>query len=611
MASGSVGLVVTAHDSMWFNWWENSQSTENNSTEIGWNLTLTSDAYGRINSTAQKSYWVNVNGVYYEGINTVGIGANGNIILASGTTVISHETDGKKDFSFSFAQYFGITFSDVWIGSINGSGTGTLTPIARASQPSCITYPNTTQNVGDLGSTITVHMNRKSTEFIHYVYAVWGDRTVEVGANVTDNIEWKLPLDFASGVPNGTTGYGTIVADTYIGSTYIGTKHVDFIATIPSSIIPTVTIATSDPTGYKTKYGAFVQGQSKFKTEVTASGVYGSTIKSYKIEADGKTYTSIPVTTDVISGKGELTIKATVTDSRDRASAISGKVNVLPYTTPQINSISVYRCNENGEKANSGEYLAVKFSAKITALNNKNSAVYSIQYKKSSDTEYTTEEVITDYSGQYTIQNGVFIFAADTASSYDIIFTASDDFLSVDKTATGSSIKKLWSILKRGFGFAFGKIAELANTLEIALDTVFYNTADFREGIKIKGKDLDYIVEQGETEDGWYYRKWNNGTAECYQNKVFTFHATLAWGSGYISCTNDSSATSMLEQTLPEGLFAEVYDAQITLYKPGYLLVAMGNWFDSTSVKCYVWLPTGPYDSLEVWNSCRVIGRWK
>ena len=137
--SGSVGVEVTAYDSMWFNWWQTSQSIADNTTTISWNLTLTSSAYGKIDANFVKSWWVNVNGAYYEGKNYVNIAANSEKTLATGSTVIQHEEDGTKTFDFSFAQYFGINFNG-WIGSVEGSGKGTLNNISR--QASIITAPN-------------------------------------------------------------------------------------------------------------------------------------------------------------------------------------------------------------------------------------------------------------------------------------------------------------------------------------------------------------------------------------------------------------------------------------------------------------------------------------
>lgn len=129
--SGSSGVNVTSHDSLWFNWSRTNYSIGDNYTDIYWELVLTSDGYGTISSTASKSWNITVNGTYYEGFNTVGIGANATKVLVSGTTRIYHNSDGSKQFSYSFNQYFGITFSGSWVGTVSGSGSDWLDTIPR------------------------------------------------------------------------------------------------------------------------------------------------------------------------------------------------------------------------------------------------------------------------------------------------------------------------------------------------------------------------------------------------------------------------------------------------------------------------------------------------
>jgi len=122
---------VTNWDTLRFQWWESEQSIAYNYTTIGWKLELISTSYGAMQSSAAKSWWVNVNGSYYEGTNNVSINNNTTKELASGYTTIYHNSDGTKEFSYSFSQYFGITFSGNRINSVSGSSTGTLTSIPR------------------------------------------------------------------------------------------------------------------------------------------------------------------------------------------------------------------------------------------------------------------------------------------------------------------------------------------------------------------------------------------------------------------------------------------------------------------------------------------------
>lgn len=142
---------------------------------------------------------------------------------------------------------------------------------------------------------------------------------------------------------------------------------------------------------------------------------------------------------------------------------------MLAYAFPKISALTAIRSDADGNANPSGAYLAVVFSAEIISLNSKNTPAYKIQYKKATETSYTTK-TLADFSGQYSVSDGVFVFSADTSSSYDIILTVTDDFKSVTKTAVGSSGKKVWSLLKKAgeiVGMAIGKVAELEGVFDV------------------------------------------------------------------------------------------------------------------------------------------------
>lgn len=463
--SGSTSVTVTSWDTLKFSWNLTSQSVADNTSTISWNLQLISTTSGRIDSTASKNWSVTVNGTKYSGTNTVGIANNTTKTLASGSTTIAHNSNGTKTFSYSFSQQFSITFSGASIGTKSGSGSGTLTTIARKS--------SLTASNGTLGTAQTLTVSRQDSDFTHTITYKCGSATGTIASKSSNtSISWTPPLSLASQAPSGTSVSITLTITTYSGSTSIGSNTKTISGAIPSSVVPTVSIAVSDPMGYSGTFGGYVQGMSKFKIDVTDSGSYGSTIKTRKTTADGKSYTATTITTGVIAGSGSLTIKTTVTDSRGRTATASKTVTVLAYSAPKITSLAVNRCDASGNSSSSGAYLSVVFSSSITALNNKNTASYSVQYRKTSETSYTTQ-TLSAYTGNYSVSGGVFVFAADTASTYDIILTVADSLGDITKTATGASIFKLWSAFKQGLGFAFGKIAELEGIFDIGFKTRF------------------------------------------------------------------------------------------------------------------------------------------
>ena len=61
--------------------------------------------------------------------------------------------------------------------------------------------------------------------------------------------------------------------------------------------------------------------------------------------------------------------------------------------------------------------------------------------------------------------------------------------------------------------------------------------------------NLPLVVEQS-TSGGWRYRKWSDGTAECWRNYSASFWVNNAYGSVYMS--------NKADLMLPSGLFTSV-----------------------------------------------------
>lgn len=458
---------------------ETGTNVDKNTSTVSWKLV------GYLGSGASTSHWysnsyhsinVSINGsTVYSLPNTrqkaISIGTNTSasspVTIASGTTTVPHNADGSKTCACSFSVVYRYNAAFTW----KGSGNVGLTTIARASQPSCITYPNTTQNVGNLGNTITIHMNSNSSNFRHTVRYAWGNKSGTIATNVQYNCQWKIPLDFANNIPSATSGWGTIYVDTYNGSKLIGTKSVTFTATVPSSMVPSISsITCTDPKGYLSKYGGYVQNKSTLKVVVSASGSYSSSIKSYKIVANGVTYTANSPTTGVLITSGTNTITVTVTDSRGRTASKTATISVLAYTSPTISYLTAGRCNSEGTADADGAYISASFKTVVTALNNKNHATAKLEYKKNTETSWTTVGTYTAYS-----QTPTKIFAANIDSSYNIRVTVNDDFSSATYEKSVGTVFTLMDFRNTGKGIALGKVSE-EDLLDVNMDTRFRKT---------------------------------------------------------------------------------------------------------------------------------------
>ena len=385
--NGSTSVAVTSYDTLKFVWTQVSQSITNNTTTISWSLQLVSGSAGKIVSSASKSWSVTVSGATTSNTNSVAIDNNATKILASGQSTIAHNADGTKVFSYSFSQAFGITFAGVSIGTITGSGSGTLNTIPRATAPSL--------NVSsiDMGGTVTIYTPRASDTFTHDLsYSFAGGAFTTIQNNVATYMYWAVPTSLASSIPNTTNGTITIQCVTKSGSTVIGTKTVLLTAKVPTSLVPTissVTHAEADSTVISAAIGAYVQGKSKATVTVTAAGVSGSTIKSISSTVLGKSYTGASFTTDTLQQSGTASIVTTVTDSRGRTASKTTSITVLAYEPPKITKFTAERYNAAGQPDPNGVNVWLTRAYTVTSLNGKNTADASIQYRKTGDTTWS------------------------------------------------------------------------------------------------------------------------------------------------------------------------------------------------------------------------------
>lgn len=473
---------------------EEKTDIDSNTSKLIWKLV------GYLGSGASSSNWysnsyhtisVNINGsTVYSLANTtqksISIGTNTSVssplTIASGSTTVPHNSDGSKTCACSFSVVYRYNSAFTW----KGSGNVSLTTIARASQPSCITYPNTTQNVGDLNSTITIHMNRNSSSFSHTVRYAWYNKSGTIASNVTNNCSWKIPLDFANNIPNSTSGWGTIYVDTYSGSTLIGTKSVTFTTTVPSNILPSINaINLSDATNLSDIYGGFIKTKSKAYISVNASGSYSSTISSYSISVNGTTYNSKSATTDVLKNAGTNTISVTVIDSRGRTAKSSKSFNVLDYNAPILAEFSNNRCDEDGTINDNGENIKTTVKWSSTNLNNKNTLTLYVYSKKKADDSWENPIISSsNNSGTESV-----VFSADGTSSYDIKLVISDQFNSATYTREVGTTYRLINFRNTGEGIAFGKVSE-EDIFDVNMETLF------RKDIKSEG---DVIAGLGTT----------------------------------------------------------------------------------------------------------------
>lgn len=338
---------------------QGSQSITANTSTVNWRMTVSrTGAYYTHNHQGDSTLSLNLDGhnVHYSYPTWETSGEE--YTLASGSSTISHNTDGSKTLPISCA----FNPNNGLHGTITVSASLGLTTIPRSSSVSVST--------GVIGSSVTININRSNSNFKHTVRYAWAGKTGTIASNVDTSASWTIPMDFANDIPNSASGTGTIYVDTYSGNTKTGTQSATFTASVPSNLKPTFSgITLSDlnsaaqnliPNG-----NTFIQVISNIKVSFNgAVGSYGSSITGYRAEIVGKNQatSSNGGSLGIMNYNGTIKIRASVSDSRGRWSDTREiSATVLEYFAPAL-SFSIARTGSTSST------LTVTRNAKVAPL---------------------------------------------------------------------------------------------------------------------------------------------------------------------------------------------------------------------------------------------------
>lgn len=327
------------------------------------------------------------------------------------------------------------------------------------------TQPSLSVATVEMGKSVTINTPAVNSAYRHTLRYSFGGASGTIATGIASSTSWTPPVSLASQIPSATAGSGTIYCDTYSGSTLLGTKSVSITLTVPGSVVPsagTLSAALAEDTSGT---GLYVKGMGKAKLTLSgASGAYGSSITSYTITGGGWTATNGALTTGTLASAGNITFTATVTDSRGRKASTTRTISVIDYVKPGVAACDVYRCDADGNRKKAGTYFAVEINASYSAITG-NTLSITARYKKQSESSYGTAANVTN-NGK-TVLGGGNIGASTT---YDVLVTVADKYnsLSIQRTL---STKSVLQSFKRSAGAAIGKVAELANWLDIAWHT--------------------------------------------------------------------------------------------------------------------------------------------
>ena len=454
--------------------------------------------------------------------------------LGSKDIVVYHNSDG------SFPGRYVEVYAHSYI--MNGTGGGWLSAgtIARASQPSCITWPNNTENVGAIGSSFYIHMNRKSGDFTHTVRYNWYNRNGTIATGVTNNCSWTIPEIFASNIPNSRSGSGTIYVDTYNGGTYIGTKSCKFTCSVTNANpvfenfdfedVNEKTLAlTNNRLTIIPRYSTVHLSISPSDKAIAQKY---STISKYRVSTGTSsidmTYSETETkSVEFTPQSGTLNVYAI--DSRNNSTLVTKNASyVVDYQDLIKNNISVTRQNGVSEFANlklDGIIDLVQFGmsevGSTPIINKITQAKY--RYKATtSDTwsQYQNITLTVDNDGKFSynqlIQGDLPNYGFDINDSYNFEVYVEDELSSVTFTANLNSGIPNIALHKNGVGI-MGKYDETEGGL-----------------LQVAGKDIMHksIMSLKYSRHTQYFSSWvgavinNSSLNSASQGNGFTYNSS-------------------------------------------------------------------------------------
>jgi len=282
------------------------------------------------------------------------------------------------------------------------------------------TKPTTLPIDGETAGTVTIE--RYNSAYTHKLQVKLGSETqtfTDIGTTQT----FTLPSSWLSQIPNATSGSATLTLWTYdAAGNQVGTTDVTtFSATVPESIVPSVTasveIVNSNPT--VSGWGILLQSFSQIQMTATGTAGAGATIASYAFSGAGMAQTgaSNVCTGGVIQNSGTLTATVKLTDSRGRQATANINVTVYPYATPTIIGVEIYRCTSDGSRDDvGGTYISVNGQYGHASADGKNIRTVQILYRKNGASDWTTAVADVLSETAYVIGNGEI----DITKAYDV-----------------------------------------------------------------------------------------------------------------------------------------------------------------------------------------------
>ena len=415
-----------------------------------------------------------VNGVSYPFTTHFKVNGSSQVIYSAGVW-INHEFDGTKRVAASASFNTGI------VGTLTTSDYTWLTTIPRASSPT------TSKSEITFGESFEILTHRKSTAFTHDVY-VMANNDPSTYTKIADKIQtdtsWTLPESWKEYFPTAEVKL-LVRVFTFNGSTSLGRIDAPLITVRPTpDMLPDCEISVADETKNFSKYGGFVQGQSKVKITLNNTFKYKAHLRSQSITVDDITYNT---GTQIVDATNQLLkIKSKVIDSRNGETVKNTTLEIMPWHQPIIDAVKIERCKADGIEDGNGDFINVSYDVIVSRLNNKNLKSLVIKLSKQETSDETSYNIpLSDYEA-----SGNTIIECSSDYAWNIEIKLKDAFAESIYTQLVGTGFTLMDFHTSGRGMAIGKVSEKSEVLDVNLQT------DFRKGFSCRDVKYDLNSEE-------------------------------------------------------------------------------------------------------------------
>ena len=541
---------------------ENSTNISGNSSNLSFDFQLSPKVKNwdwLYQNSVPVSYTITINGVNYTG-NIMSYDGVSTVSIRSGSLDVAHNADGSKSISYSFSVVSHYDNSVV-PGSASASGTMALTTIPRKATITAAPNFNDEENPTITYSNPAGNSATKLEACISLTGAAadiaYREIVDKTGTSYTFNLTEAERKVLRKSITSGTSRTVKFYLRTTIG-TNVEHHNVDRTLTLINyDPIVSVDVRDNNPdtvalTGNSER---FIKGHSTLAYTITATARKEATISQYLCNGVATN------ATDAILNVASTYLTFGAKDSR-------GNTTNVAYSPYLINYVDV-SCSQKVKIELTGETTA-KITVDIEGNyfngsfgKQSNELFLVVYYQEAGSSERRSVQITEAHTP--TFDGNTFRLTATLPGDFDYSKPYTIETQAFDKLSSASS----------------GEYTARLTPVFDWSDTDF----NFNVPISINGQEMkDFIVEQG-TSNGWTYKLWNSGLAECWRRLQITTAVSNAWGGLYTS--GSLSSTNL---TYPF-TFTETPTLAVSLmpFGSGGLIMATGNGYGSAT-------QTGPFE---------------